>query len=265
MRKYFCLFLLFTTIVAHSQNIEWVVKPVYDNLKQKQDNYLIVQRDKFYGIISYKGEEIIPLKFENIGYMNAEKSLIPAQLNSKWGYISLSGETVIPFQFDDAETFSNNYAGVKKGKLWGFIDQNGKKTIDFKYDNVGKFDKNLQAEVSLNGKYWHINPQNESVEPIRYVDIGTYNNDDDNGYKFSQDGKWGLKKGNEIILKPKYDYISNLSDGLYEVRLDKKWGWINELGVEVIAPMFDAKGFSVDNLLPVKYNGKWGIIINPKA
>ena len=40
---------------------------------------------------------------------------------------------IIPLQYDDAYSFSEGLAAVKKDELWGYIDKNGNEILPFKY------------------------------------------------------------------------------------------------------------------------------------
>src|SRR5688572_12734143 len=72
---------------------------------------------------------------------------------------------------------------------------------------------------------------------------------------FSQ-GKWQVVKDNLD-----YDYIYSCKEGMYKVKKNNKFGFINKAGTEVIPPVYaDAKDFA-NGLAAVKTQGSlWGII-----
>ena len=69
---------------------------------------------------------------------------------------------VIPIEYDDAESFSEGLAAVRKGDWfdwvnwkWGFIDKKGKQVIPFKYNYVQPF-YNGKTKVELDGRNGYI-------------------------------------------------------------------------------------------------------------
>ncbi len=43
----------------------------------------------------------------------------------KCGFIDTTGSTVIPLEYDNARSFNEGLAAVKKNGKWGFIDKSG--------------------------------------------------------------------------------------------------------------------------------------------
>lgn len=76
-------------------------------------------------------------------------------------------------------------------------------------------------------------------------------------------GKYGCKdaQGN-IVVPPKYDYVWGFQEGLSIVMQNKKCGFIDNTGKEVIQLKYDA-AFSFagkSTIAPVMQNGKWGFV-----
>jgi hypothetical protein len=80
----------------------------------------------------------------------------------------------------------------------------------------------------------------------------------------AENRKWGFidRTGREVVA-PRYDGVEPFAEGLAAVKLNGKWGLINRSGREVIAPKLDqylsSLSFS-DGVTRVKLNGKWGYI-----
>lgn len=73
-------------------------------------------------------------------------------------------------------------------------------------------------------------------------------------------GKYGYKVKGEWVIPAKFDLVANFSEGVANVRLNGKWGYINSVGEAVISYKYDnalpfSEGFAL-----VLMNGKWGFI-----
>lgn len=67
-----------------------------------------------------------------------------------FGYVDMNGKERIPLQYEDAYSFQDGLAKVKKNGKWGYIDTSGKTVIDLVYDQAGLF-YNGYAKVEYNG------------------------------------------------------------------------------------------------------------------
>ena len=63
-------------------------------------------------------------------------------MDGKWGFVDKDGEKVINPQYEDARSFANGFAAVKKNGLWGFINTEGKIVIEFQFDGARDFNSN---------------------------------------------------------------------------------------------------------------------------
>ena len=53
-------------------------------------------------------------------------------------------------------------------------------------------------------------------------------------------GKWGyMNKSGEIVIKPKFEYTHEFTEGMAAVVIDKKIGFIDRTGKVVIKPQYD--------------------------
>ena len=63
-----------------------------------------------------------------------------------------------------------------------------------------------------------------------------------------------------IAIKFKYDEVNRFSENMAAVKINGKWGFINEYGNEVIKPEYDAVDYFRNGLARVKLNKSWGFI-----
>lgn len=68
------------------------------------------------------------------------------------------------------------------------------------------------------------------------------------------------KKTKEAIIKPKYDDADRFYEGLAGVKLNNKWGYIDNTGKEVIPFKYERAGYFFEGLASVKFSSQWGFI-----
>ncbi|MDD2792890.1 MAG: WG repeat-containing protein [Sediminibacterium sp.] len=97
----------------------------------RQDTTDAANRNKslLFGYVDMNGKERIPLQYEDA--YSFQDGLANVKKNGKWGYIDTSGKTVIDLVYDHPALFYNGYTTVeRKGKL-AVIDQKGKVLIQY--------------------------------------------------------------------------------------------------------------------------------------
>lgn len=75
----------------------------------------------YYGFIDENGNEVIPLIYEYAICFSEDLALV--RLDRQFGFINSSNSLVINIQFDDATSFENGKAKVKKGGGYYYIDK----------------------------------------------------------------------------------------------------------------------------------------------
>jgi len=147
----------------------------------------------------------------------------------------------------------------RKGDKWGYCDRNKKIVIECKYDEVEKFHNGV-AEVKVNNEKFFINTKGEKVEaPIEKIEQEV---EEEVLLKaFEENGLYGYKdKAGNIVIKPKYQYAMDFSDGLAAVKLNNRWGYIDIEGNLVIQLKYDDAWMFEDGLAVVGIDGYVGYI-----
>ena len=62
-----------------------------------------------------------------------------ADTSGKWGYANPAGEITIACQYDDAFSFSDNVAAVKKNGVWNYINTKGQLIIEGNFEDAHPF------------------------------------------------------------------------------------------------------------------------------
>ena len=160
----------------------------YDWVGPFSDGLAQVKSKKKYGFVNKQGEEVIPLKYNevypfyeglagvNVGgkYLKIGEdedlgSSVGLVEGGQWGFVDETGKEVIPPKYDWVDHFYEGFAAVRliaDGK-YGFIDKTGKEVIPLKYDKAQFFSDGL-ARVRLDGKWGYIDKQGRNI-PEEYL------------------------------------------------------------------------------------------------
>ncbi|MDF1549207.1 MAG: WG repeat-containing protein, partial [Bacteroidales bacterium] len=194
-----------------------------------------------------------------MGFGPTDNGFYPvADDTEKWGYVNLAGKVIIPFQFDIAYGFSEGLAAAKKNDKYGYINASGKFEIEPKYSSAGYFYQG-KALIGLNDLNYFINNKGE-INSEGSSDMQMMN-DDYLAYK--KGGLYGIKDLSGNILKaPFMSDFWGFSEGLAGVKIQGKWGFMDENFKIVITPKYTEKiVYAFHNgYARFKQNGKIGLI-----
>lgn len=101
--------------------------------------------------------------------------------SEKWGYINTKGEEVIPLIYDNLEDFHFGMAFAKIGSASGYINLKGERAFTFKEEFIGENFVNKTALVHYQQKYFFINTKGdksmdfyEKLPKIHYLKHHSY-------------------------------------------------------------------------------------------
>ncbi len=211
-----------------------IIKAGWEMIDASRGDFLVVVRNKKYGIYGIDGKEIIPVKYDfawttTAGaflkegkkyflYLEKQKTL------GKKAYTELPG---LPWQF----TLPEGFGYVQGSGPKFFIDASGKEYFDRDVyaegvkGNNGKYAVKDGWTGELYTDYVYDEVQTKSEEMIPVVKNGKY------GF-FSTEA---LKE----VIPCIYEESSFFKEGLCAVKLNGKWGYIDKKGATVIAFKFD--------------------------
>lgn len=194
--------------------------------------------------------------------------LIPNH-NGKWGFIDTTGAFIISPQFDDAGSFSDDLAPVKKDGKWGFIDKKGNFIIKPQFDEVSCFKEDL-AYVKIYGKYGYIDkngkffikPKFDSAEPFK--DGIAIVKEGNKYYYISKDLQSNrfvrLFRSWKRISRTGFDQAKPFYYGHAAVCIDGKYGYISKKGKYVIKPKYDEAHSFIGEVAPIMQQKKFHYI-----
>lgn len=153
-----------------------LVEPKYVLASNFECGMAWVSDGEMHGFINEKGEEVIPLVFQDV--RDFGEGVAPVKLDGKWGYIDPVGNSVIRPQFEAAMTFREGLARVSVGGLWGFIDHSGAFVIEPQFAMVYDFHSGLSVT----------------------------------GWK-KRGPKGYINKSGRCVIEPAYEHAKNFSEG----------------------------------------------------
>ena len=180
----------------------YTYKESYDYISGFSEGLAVVRKDSMTGFINRKGEEVIPLNYEDASPFQSGLALV--LLNKKVGAINKKGEIVIATDYEYLENFNNGYSIYMLNGLMGIIDSTGNKITEPIYKHLSNLSEGM------------ISYQNDTT--VGFINI----------------------RG-EVCIPDTLKAVSKFSDGLAQVLSDnQKIGYINKKGVMVIPPVYDS-------------------------
>lgn len=244
-----------------SKNI--VIKPQYDQAYPFVGHIARVIKNGLSGLIDPKGNEIIPLSFEEVGSITSgsllnDNGTCTIYHEEKCGLVSIYGDVLAEVKFN-SEQEALDYASAQGWKgaipfdLYPDIPLETSRTIEA----IGEFYGDL-ASFKQNGLWGLINRQGKVYCEPQYDEIET----PDNGYwPFRKAGKWGIldPDGKEFI-EARFDQARGFANGQAACREGAYWGAIDEDGNWMIKPQYEELGELNDGMVAAQQNGMFGFV-----
>ena len=243
----------------------WLVLLVSEKLFA-QPLYVYSENCKM-GYKNDSGEVVIPAQFKYGGVFHGGFAFVT--FDSLYGYINTKGNFISDLKFEEADYFNNNYAIVTyKGKT-GLIDTNGNFVIDPLYFRLIGFN-NVCYSFYVNDyeEFGLICPGNKVI--LKAGNWLIYNIKDQYYCYTSEESKWGISEVNDhfnIILKPQFDSIFNMSErGLIQVKKNA-WGVVDTRGKTIVDFKYDHPDKIVisNNVIALFQADSSWIIVNRKG
>lgn len=198
--------------LSYSNNSDFYLVDANGNRKSDRYDAVSVAKERFIvskgskqGLITFSGEEIIPVECMEV--RDANDGIFAVRDNSgAFGYLDQNGGIVIPLEYADGSNFVNGYAIASKKvpgtmkKVAGVINLKNEIVVPLEYEKtVAGIDENgnLTVWVKKDGIFNLYNLSTSQLYPTKYTDMdmasyGTIT-------KNSQ-GNFGLIVGNEEII-----------------------------------------------------------------
>lgn len=221
-----------------------------------------------YGFIDLNGNKIISCGYDNFnGFVEGiAKVSKTTDGKTKDGYIDSKGTIILPAVYENAQNFRNGWGIIKKDSNYFFVDKNGNiKEPPRKYTELTEFrsgyalGKVKSTDVSQNMNYY-INTQLQEEFSVKapqaylfWEDVAVVSRDNKT-YELMN------KKGEIFKTLTGMETLKFTSDGLLAIKVNSKWGFMNQKGDYIITPKYDDCESFKYGFAKVKTGTKWGII-----
>lgn len=235
------------------ENGDWIIQPQYDGGEDFYEyEFTFVKKGNKWGLISQKGEVVLPFAYDKPGYGEYDEGLIPVSKAKKHGIVDKkSGTEVIPGIYDKPLRFQENFYWMDgmlilavKEKKAGLIDRNGNVIINLVYDDSEEpfipIESTLKAgiiQASQNKKKGLLDNKGNLLVPFQYEDINPREYPDTLLFDIKANGKYGIYSAEmkRELAPPVYDNAIFFEEGgLAIVSRKKKYGLVDQQGKEVM-------------------------------
>lgn len=209
-------------------------------LRKSNETYGFVYKGNRLGLIDSKASITAELEYAKSSKFYIENKSSFKNINNKYGIISLKGEILIPFEFDKYIGFYNGLAEVVKGKKLGLYNANYELILPPIYDFIYYNGPNNFIEVRLNGKYGIYDTAGKVIFPPEYDEFNNFTNADGDFYFTTvKDGLTGVYRRNgELVFEIAAEGITDTHPNGFVIRKNGNRGLVNWEGEELLKPIY---------------------------
>lgn len=182
----------------------------------------------------------------------------------KWSYYDMDNEYVFG-GYDEVSAMGNGIAAVKLDEMWSLVDTEGNVITDKLYEDIAMDEKlvvyrNERIFVYEDYYYYMIDETGKQIGDGQYQDVDVFNDETYAAVKI--DDKWGfIDNTGTVVIEPIYEEAQSFSNGYAAVKFAGAWGFINLENELVIEYQFDgAKDFTSKGSVFVKIEDTWKLL-----
>lgn len=193
-----------------------------------ENNCFKVEKDGKFGLVDYKGKELLNCAYDSIEAFSGVKELLLITKEGKTGLCNIYGKIILNLEYKEISPLGDSNSKQ-------FIIKND----EDKYGIVGS-DKAIIVE-----------PIYDQIASISGKDL----------YVVKENGNWAvINKDKTTNIQGNFDEVKSINDSYIIVKKDNKYGVINTNGEEKIEPKYEDLKYAYGEYFIAKENGKFGII-----
>lgn len=242
------------------KNMNTILPLEYDECKNDAVGFWsFYKNEKVYEVYDIKRQQLLHLDGydrTSIDYMYRSPQFIYVVKDNKVGFLDTNFQVVVPPQYDICEyrlDYNPTPVRIFKNGKWGYIDNDLNEVIPCIYDHVEIFNRDSIALVWKGSDIFCINPKGERVGNCDLKPSWELKRDRRVYRGASGKDLYGIINGiGEIEIPFIYENITEVAEG-YKVQLDRKWGYIDKSGNQLLPCLYDYQEFN-SNHKPPRYS-----------
>ena len=224
--------------------VETIENKDSNNILWYEEDVLKAKKDGKYGLINYKGIEVLPTEYDSIEALEGVKNSIIITKEEKKGLCDNKGNIIVNTEYKEIkgieDDYQNGYIVVNSNNKYGIIDFTKQVILEAKYEEIKPISTSNLYVVKEDGKLKVINKNLETLVENKFDDVKQINNEN---IVFVKNKKYGIMNTEGVVkTKAEYDNIEYIFDNYYVAKKSDKYGIIN-LENETVLP-FDYEKIS---------------------
>lgn len=202
-----------------------------------QTSTLKVKKNGLYGLINFKGKELLACEYTSIEPLQGVKNSFVTVKDKLKGLVDENGNVIIDNQYADIQALTDEYEDgyiVKNdSSQYGLITYNKKQVLECKYSEIMKVTGSNLYVVKEDDTIETVNNKGEVLLTNAFDEVVSIEN---SNLIIKKDGKYGLidSTGKEE-LPTEYQSLKYAFEGYYIAQKDDKYGVISKDGAEKIS------------------------------
>lgn len=216
--------------VEPMQNIDEFGIVFYDT------NTLKVSKNGKYGLINFKGKELLSCEYTDISPIKYIKNSFVTIKDNQKGLVDNSGNIIIENKYSDIKALTKRYEDgyiVKNdSSKYGIINYNKKPILECKYTEIKNVYGSNMYVVKEGDDLELINQEGEILLKNKFKEVISIDN---NNLIIKANDKYGVMTSTgEMKLNTEYQYLEYIYDGKYIGKKDEKYGIIDINGNNIL-------------------------------
>ncbi|MCI9039207.1 MAG: WG repeat-containing protein [Clostridia bacterium] len=212
-----------------------------NNLWYETDALLVSKSGK-YGLVDFKGKELLKCEYDSIEALKGVKNSILIQKDGKYGLVDHIGATIIETEYKEIKPISNEYANgyivTNSSNQKGVIGRDKAIAVEIKYQDVQAIYGNGNYVVKENDKWEIINSEGTIYLKGKFDKVKSI---DGQNVVIISNNKYGVVTlTGETKIDTKYQDITYACDDNYIFKEKNQYGIINLAGEKKIKESYES-------------------------